>query len=155
MNLQQIKAIENCLIKNVLLTCWNIADAMDGRDVYGCDLHHEIFNREYYTTWIPQTEADTDDLGVWDCIKLVHTYEKWNFGEFNTKIEPYPVANMVNYILGYHLLGKSEHLTKSDAWDNYLTEEDLEVIQSELRAYIEGLSDWIDFWEEVCREYKD
>ena len=144
MNLQQIKAIENCLIKNVLLTCWNIADAMDGRDVYGCDLHHEIFNREYYTTWIPQTEADTDDLGVWGCINLVVNYEKWHFGEVSTEMSAFKVANMVNYILGYHLLDKSEHL-KNEAWDEYLTADDLAIIQKELRAYIEGLSDWIDF----------
>lgn len=153
MNLKQIEAIENNLIRNVLATCWNVADAMDGWEVYGCDLHHELFNCEYYTTWIPQTEADTDDLGVWDCINLVVNYEKWHYGEVSTEMSAFKVANMVNYILGYHLLGKSEHLTKSDAWDNYLTEEDLEVIQSELRAYIESLRDWTDFWTEVCDEY--
>ena len=153
MNLKQIEAIENCLIKNVLAACWNIAEEVAEGEVYGCDLRHELFNREYYTASTWQAEFDTEDLGVWDCIKLVHTYEKWNFGELCTKIEPFAVANMVNYILGDHLLGKSEHLTKSDAWDNYLTEEDLEVIQSELRAYIESLRDWTDFWTEVCDEY--
>ena len=154
MNLQQIKAIENCLIKNVLLTCWNIADAMDGREAYGCDLHHDLFNREYYTASTWQAKFDTEDLGVWDCLQLVHNYEKWNFGEFNTKIEPHPVANMVNYILSYHLLDKSEHL-KNEAWDEYLTADDLAIIQKELRAYIEGLTDWRKLWNEVCREYKD
>ena len=154
MDLQQIESIENCLIKNVLATCWNIADAMDGRDVYGCDLHHELFNREYYTTWIPQTEADTDDLGVWGCINLVVNYEERHFGEVSTEMSAFKVANMVNYILGDHLLGKSEHL-KNEAWDEYLTADDLAIIQKELRAYIEGLTDWRQFWDEVCREYKD
>ena len=154
MNLKQIEAIENNLIRNVLATCWNVADAMDGWEVYGCDLHHKLFNSDHYTTWIPQTEADTDDLGVWDCIKLVHTYEKWNFGEVSTEMSAFKVANMVNYILGDHLLGKSEHL-KNEAWDEYLTADDLAIIQKELRAYIEGLTDWRQFWDEVCREYKD
>ena len=153
MDLQQIENIENNLIKNVLLTCWNIADALDGREVYGCDLHHELFNSDHYTTWIPQTEADTDDLGVWGCINLVVNYEEWHFGGVSTEMSAFKVANMVNYILGYHLLGKSEHL-KNEAWDEYLTADDLAIIQKELRDYIEGLSDWIDFWEEVWREYK-
>ena len=50
MNLQQIESIENCLIKNVLATCWNIAEEMDGWEVYGCDLHHHLFNNEHLLT---------------------------------------------------------------------------------------------------------
>lgn len=154
MNLQQIEAIENELIRNVLTTCWNIAEEMDGREVYGCDVHHHLFNSEHYTTWIHQTEKDTADLGVWNCLKLVHNYEQWNFGELNTKFEPFEVANMVNYILGYSMLNESEYL-RNEAWDDYLTVEDLEAIQAELRGYIEGLTDWRQFWAEVCEEYKD
>jgi len=153
MNLQQIEAVENNLIRNVLATCWNISEEMDGREVYGCDLHHYLFNSEHYAMWIPQTEADTDDLGVWDCVKLVINYEKDNFGEVSTEMSAFKVANMVNYILGYHLLGKSEHLTQSDAWDRELTLYDKMEIQTELRAYIDGLSDWTDFWTEVLDEY--
>lgn len=153
MNLQQIEAIENKLIRNVLLTCWNIAEEMDGEEVYGCDVHH-LFNSEHYTTWIEQTEADTDDLGVWDCIDLVVNYEKWHFGEVFTEMSAFKVANMVNYILGYHLLNKSSHL-QNEAWDDHLTADDLAIIQKELRTYIEGLADWVDFWEEVCGEYKN
>ena len=154
MNLEQIEAVENNLIRNVLATCWNIAEEMDVVEVYGCDVHHHLFNSEHYTASIWHTELDIVDLGVWDCIKLVINYEKWNFGEFNTTIEPYPVANMVNYILGYHLLNKSSHL-QNEAWDKYLTADDLATIQAELRAYIEGLTDWRKLWEEVCEEYKD
>lgn len=153
MNLQQIEAIENHLIKNVLATCWNIAEEMDGREVYGCDLQHELFNSDHYTTWIQQTEADTKDLGVWDCINLVKNYENWNFGELYTKIEPFAIANMVYYILGEHFLFKSSHL-QNEVWDDYLTANDLETIQKEIRSYIEGLSDWTDFWTAVCDEYK-
>lgn len=152
MNLQRIENIENNLIRNVLLTCWNIAEEMDGNEVYGCELHHELFNSEYYTASIWQTELDTVDLGVWDCLNLVKNYELENFGDMYTKLEAFTIANMVNYILGSHLLGKSEHL-QGEAWDNDLTVDDLEVIQKELRAYIEGLADWVDFWEEVREEY--
>lgn len=154
MNLQQVEAIENCLIKNVLATCWNFAEETEDREEYGCDIHNELFNTEHYTISIPQTESDTADLGVWDCINLVVNYEKFHFGEVYTKIEPFKVANMVNYIAGYHLLGKSEHLTQSDAWGRELTLYDKMKIQTELRAYIEELSDWTDFWTAVCDEYK-
>ena len=151
MNLQQIESIENCLIKNVLATCWNIAEEVAEGEVYGHDLHHKLFNSDHYTTWIPQTEADTDDLGVWGCINLVVNYEERHFGEVSTEMSAFKVANMVNYILGERLLFKSSYL-QNEAWDEYLTADDLAIIQKELRAYIEGLSDWIDFWEEVRDE---
>ena len=103
--------------------------------------------------WIPQTEADTKDLGVWDCVKLVHNFEKWNYGEFGTKVEPFAIANMVHYILGEHFLFKSSYL-QNEVWNDYLTADDLAIIQKELRDYIEELSDWTDFWTAVCDEYK-
>ena len=157
MNLQQIEAMENKLIRNVFATCWNFAEEVKDCTAYGCDVHHHLFNNlfnsEHYTTWIPQTEQDTADLGVWDCIKLVNNYEKWNSGEIYTKMDAFTVAKMVNYIAGDHLLGKSEHLTRSDAWGSELTTEDRVKIQTELRAYIEELSDWTEFWAEVCDGY--
>ena len=153
MNLQQIEAMENKLIRNVLATCWNFAEEVADCTEYGCDICGYLFNREHYTADRAQTEQDTADLGVWDCIKLIVNYEKEHFGEVFTEIEAFKVANMVNYIAGYVLLGKSEHLTQSDAWDRKLTPEDIGLIQSELRAYIESLRDWTDFWTEVCDEY--
>jgi len=153
MNLEQIEVIENKLIRNVLATCWNFAEEVEDCDYFGCDVDSYLFNSEHYTTRIPQTEQDTADLGVWDCVKLVINYEKDNFGEVFTEMSAFKVANMVNYILGYHLLGKSEHLIASDAWGRELTLYDKMEIQKELRTYIKGLSDWTDFWEEVCDEY--
>ena len=153
MNLQQIEAIQNNLIRHVLATCWNFADDTADCDEYGCDIHNGLFNREHYTISIPQTESDTADLGVWDCIKLVINYEKWNFGEVFTEMSAFKVANMVNYILGYHLLGKSEHLTQSEVWDRKLTAKDRKIIQKELQTYIKGLANWQQFWDEVLKEY--
>lgn len=151
MNLKQIEALENGLIRNVLATCWNFAEEVEACTEYG-DVHRHLFNSEPYTTWIPQTERDTDDLGVWDCVRLVLNYEKWHFGEVVTEMSPFNVANMANYILGDHLLGKSEYL-QNEVWYEDLTEEGIEAIQAELRAYIEGLTDWLDFWDDVRKEY--
>ena len=153
MEIKQIEAIENSLIKNVLATCWNFKEETGGRTAYGCDVHNELFNSGHYTCSIIRTEQDTAELGVWDCVKMVFNYEKFHFGVVFTEIEPFNVANTVNYILGYHLLGKSEHLTQSDAWDRELTAKDRTVIQTELRAYIKGLVNWEQFWNEVLDEY--
>ena len=152
MNLVQIEAVENKLIRNVLATCWNFAEEVEARTDYGSDVHHHLFNSEHYTTCTTQTKQDTECLGVWDCIKLVINYEKRNFGEIYTNMDAFTVANMVNFIAGYILLGKSEHLM-GEAWDRELTLYDKMEIQTELRAYIEELSDWTDFWAEVCDEY--
>lgn len=153
MNLEQIEAIENGLIKNVLTTGWNFVEKVEDCTEYGGDIPNYLFNSEPYTTWIPQTEQDTADLGVWDCIKLVINYEEDHFGEVFTEIEAFKVANMVNYIAGYVLLGKSEHL-RSGAWSRFLAKRDAAKIQKEMRAYIEGLTNWEEFWTEVCDEYK-
>ena len=153
MNLQQIEAIEHSLIKDVLATCWNFAEEIEARTEYGCDVHHHLFNSGHYTPYFSVADSDTTALGVWACVRLVQNYEKLHYGEVHTEIHPFQVANMVDYILGYHLLGKSEHLTRSDAWDRKLTAKDITVVQEELRAYIKGLSDWTDFWTEVCDEY--
>ena len=153
MNLKKIEAIKSpLLIKHVLSTCWNFADETSSYDEeYGRDIHIELFNRESYTVYTAQTESDIDELGVWNCIKLVINHERFHFGEVYTEIEPFKVANTVNSIASYHLLGKSEHLTRG-AWDRVLTAEDCKKIQKELRAYIKGLGDWTDFWTEVCDE---
>lgn len=153
MTSEQIDSIKNVLIKNVLATCWEFAEETEDRTEYGCDVHHYLFNRKHYTDYIAVAESDTADLGVWDCVRLVQNYERAHFGETNTEIRPFQIANMVNYILGYHLLGKSEHLTNSDAWDRELTAKDRTIIQIELRAYIKGLANWQQFWEEVLKEY--
>ena len=36
MNLQQIEAIENRLIRNVFATCWNFAEEVEDYTAYGC-----------------------------------------------------------------------------------------------------------------------
>ena len=153
MNLKKIEAIENTLVRNVLATCWEFVNETEYCEEYGCDVHNYLFNRDHYTYYHAVAESDTNDLGVWDCINLVVNYEKFNFGEVNTELTAFKVANMVNYILGYHLLGKSEHLTQGKAWDRELTTKDRLKIRTELRAYIKGLVNWQQFWEEVLKEY--
>jgi hypothetical protein len=103
---------------------------------YGCDLHHEIFNSDYYI--IGRFEAEqwlTNNGGVFHNIDLVKEYEQSNFGEVNTNFsEPEHIVNMVVYILGEEVLSVSK--TLQNKWNNKLDDEDLEAIINELQNSI-------------------
>ena len=68
------------------------------------DLHHDIFNTDYYivgryqaTQWLG-TEA-------FNCIGVIKEYEESNFGEVYTDLsEPERVVNMYVYIVGEQIL---------------------------------------------------
>ena len=103
---------------------------------YGCDLHHEIFNSDYYI--IGRYEAEqwlNENGGIFHNIDLVKEYEQSNFGEVNTDLsEPERIVNMVVYILGEEILNESQ--TLQSKWDNRLDDEDLEAIINELENSI-------------------
>ena len=74
------------------------------------DLHHEIFNTDYYI--IGRYEA-TKWLGdqVFNVINIIKEYENDNFGEVNTDFsEVEKVVNMYVYIIGEEIV--SEYLDK-------------------------------------------
>ena len=74
------------------------------------DLHHEIFNTDYYI--IGRYEA-TKWLGdqVFNVINIIKEYENDNFGEVNTDFsEVEKVVNMYVYIIGEEIV--SEYIQK-------------------------------------------
>ena len=74
------------------------------------DLHHEIFNTDYYI--IGRYEA-TKWLGdqVFNIINIIKEYENDNFGSVNTDFsEVEKVVNMYVYIIGEEIV--SEYLQK-------------------------------------------
>lgn len=105
-------------------------------DCYGCDLHNEIFNSDYYI--IGRYDAEqwlTNNGGIFNLIDDVKEYEEDNFGEVNTNLsEPENIVNMVVYIYGEEILSKSK--TLQDNWGNRLQEEDIEAIITELENLI-------------------
>lgn len=111
----------------------------DCEGVYGCDLHQRLFNEEEFYIMVADAEKDLEELGVFNCIGLVKSYESSNFGDFFTEIEPCRIANMVCYIVG-EFIYKSEHLS-NNCWDDELTENDLAIIEDELQTYLESLDD--------------
>jgi len=112
-----------------------IDDIKDHADVYGADLHNELFNTDYFI--IGRYEADkwlkdNVDGGVYDAIYDIKEYEENNFGEVTTDFsEPERVTNMYVYIKGEELLNESDALNK--AWDRKLTEKDFDAIRSDLK----------------------
>lgn len=103
---------------------------------YGCDLHNYLFNEDYAFIWNNEAEVACESVGVWSAIRLVQKYEKDNFGETSTEIEPCKVANMLTYIYGEFLLTQVEHL-QGEVWDRELTEEDLNIISDQLEHWLE------------------
>ena len=107
-----------------------------GEGSYGCDLHHYIFNEDYYiigTTlakkWIEE------NIGTFNAIEEIKKYEQFHFGNCSTDFsDPEMVVNMFVYIKGEEIL--SESSTLSDNWNRTLDKEDVDNIVEELQELI-------------------
>ena len=64
------------------------------------DLHHEIFNTDYYIIGTYKAKQWCGDE-VFNIIDFIKEYENWHFGEVNTDFSsPEAVVNMYVYIIG-------------------------------------------------------
>ena len=99
---------------------------------YGCDLHNEIFNSDYYIIGRYQAEQWlVKHIGVFNAIGEIKEYEESNFGEVNTDLsESEKVVNMIVYIAGEEILSNIKSL--SDNCNNRLDEEACKLIIEEL-----------------------
>ena len=99
---------------------------------YGCDLHNEIFNSDYYIIGRYQAEQWlVKHIGVFNAIGEIKEYEESNFGGVNTDLsESEKVVNMLVYIAGEEILSNIEALT--DNWNNRLDEEACKLILEEM-----------------------
>ena len=103
---------------------------------YGCDLHNEIFNTDYFIigSWKAKKWLKNNG-GEFNAIHEIQDYENSNFGQINTDLsDAEKVVNMYVYILGEEILSKSKIL--QDNWDNRLTEEDMQEIVKELEELL-------------------
>ena len=102
-------------------------------NIYGCDLHNELFNTDYYIIGTYDAKKWLEKYDTFDCIELVREYEQSELGEVNTDFsDPERIVNMVVYIIGQELLNDTS-VTDDDKWDNYLTKRDYKKIIRELR----------------------
>ena len=103
---------------------------LKGSQIYGADLHNEIFNTNYYIIGRYKAKKWLGE-DVFDIIEKIKEYEEFNFGEVNTDLtEPEKIVNMYVYIIGEEILQESE--TLMDNWDNYLSDEDMDKIIEEI-----------------------
>jgi|TARA_Y100000310_G_scaffold326834_1_gene392264 hypothetical protein len=69
-------------------------------DAHKDDIHHYIFNEDYYIIGTYQAKEWLGD-NVFECIEVIREYEQSNFGEVNTDFsDPEKVVNMYSYIVG-------------------------------------------------------
>ena len=103
-----------------------------GEGVCGCDLHHELFNTDYFIIGYYHAEKFlSEGPGIFNAINAIKDYEKENFGSVSTDLScSEKVANMYAYIRGEELLGYSD--TLQDKWNELLTKEDLQAIAEEI-----------------------
>jgi hypothetical protein len=99
---------------------------------YGADLHHELFNTDYFIIGYYQAEQWLiANPGIFAAIGEIVEYEKMNFGEASTDLsDSEKVANMYAYIKGSELLAASKRLEKK--WNEKLTAADIKQIRKEI-----------------------
>lgn len=115
--------------------------ALDGMDnisegQYACDLHHELFNTDYFIIGYYQAEEWLKEhVGIFAAIEEIKQYEKNNFGEVTTDFSSSEkVVNMYAYIKGEEIL--SDCPTLQDKWNDRLNDEDIEQIKKELKELL-------------------
>ena len=106
----------------------------DNQDIetYGCDLHHEIFNTDYFCYYTSEAKDYLNSYGIFQAIEEVTEYEKFNFGEVRTEIyDPVKLLYMLVYIKGEELLSNSTTLN-NDYWNDYIPSEEYKNIIDEI-----------------------
>lgn len=107
----------------------------NGFEDYYCDLHHEVFNTDYYIVGTYRAKEALKEYDVFDAIEKVQTYEKENYGEVYTDLsDPEKVVNMLFYIIGEEVMQEmvDESETLSESWNNFADEETNANILKEL-----------------------
>ena len=102
-----------------------------GLEDYGCDLHHNLLNMNYFIIGTYKAKQWLGD-NTFNAIEKIREYEQENFGKVSTKFnEPESVANMLAYVLGEEILQESDHLNKY-CWNRLLNVYSLKIIASQL-----------------------
>ena len=99
-------------------------------DVEACELHHLIFNVDYFIVGTWNAKQWLGDQ-AFEGIEKIKEYEQDNFGQVTTDFScPEKVANMLAYILAEEVLHGSKELQES--WNDTLDRSALDLIRCEL-----------------------
>ena len=123
------------LIKEVRETAIDfLKENSDHSSIYGCDLHHEIFNTDYFCVYTHECKKYLEEYGVFEAIEKVKEYEEFNFGQVTTDLsDPFKLLNMLVYVLGAEYLSNSDTLN-NELWNIYIPQEKFQVIIDELKG---------------------
>ena len=105
-----------------------IIDCLEcGYDGYYCDLHNEVFNKDYYVTGTAEAKNILGEgENIFNAIGRIYTYERDTFGEVFTDLaNPVKIVNMLFYIIGEEIMYNNGEFSKilDEHWDEYADEE--------------------------------
>lgn len=121
--------------KQVIQHGIDLIDEYKGQEVEASELHHHLYNEDYFIIGYYRAEEFLKEYGIFQAIEKIKEYEQDNFGEVNTDFsDSEKVANMFAYIVGEEALAECETLQKK--WDGKLTDKDIEKIKAELEAQL-------------------
>ena len=105
-----------------------IIDCLEcGYDGYYCDLHNEVFNKDYYVTGTVEAKNILGEgENIFNAIGRIYTYERDTFGEVFTDLsDPVKIVNMLFYIIGEEIMYNNNEFNKilTEHWDEYADEE--------------------------------
>ena len=102
-------------------------------DVYGSDVHHNLFNTGSFIALRKEAQAYLDSIGILDAIAKIIKYESEELGKVTTDFsDPVAVCNMYAYITGLDILNECPVLTEN--WNNKLTEKQLKKLVKQLKG---------------------
>lgn len=107
-----------------------------GCDSYGCDLHNEIFNTDYFIIGYYESEKWlNENVGTFKAISDIKYYEEDSFGEVTTDLtSSEKVCNMWVYIEGEKVLAESRVLNNN--WNIILDSTEINEIIEELEELL-------------------
>ena len=105
-----------------------IIDCLEcGYDGYYCDLHNEVFNKDYYVTGTAEAKNILGEgENIFNAIGRIYTYERDTFGEVFTDLsDPVKIVNMLYYIIGEEIMYNNGEFSKilDEHWNEYADEE--------------------------------
>ena len=115
---------------NALIDCLEC-----GYDGYYCDLHNEVFNKDYYVTGTAEAKNILGEgENIFNAIGRIYTYERDTFGEVFTDLsDPVKIVNMLFYIIGEEIMYNNGEFSKilDEHWNEYADEEiNMELIKA-------------------------
>lgn len=130
--------MQNEAVKQVIQHAIDDIDSYKGQDIDAADLHHHLYNEDYFIIGYYRAEKFLEKYGIFSAIEEIKQYENDNFGQVTTDFSSSEkVANMFAYIKGEEALNESKALQKVyERQDTTLKDSDLDAIKKDLEEQL-------------------